>query len=180
MRKSPLTCLFRIAKTGVVIGLAGGVAEIVWIAIYGNLAAVDAINVAAAVSATIALALPDILPVSVAALSGIAIHMVLAIGLGIALAFVWFSAAGRRSRQFNEYAFMVAALIAVWSLNFFVVLPLVNPAFVKLVPYPVSLVSKILFGLSGAAVLQHCMSGWATPMPFRALTRRNDKKDRPS
>jgi hypothetical protein len=50
-------------------------------------------------------------------------------------------------------------LACVWAINFFVVLPLISPAFVTLVPYPVSLVSKLLFGVAAAAVLRHHARG---------------------
>lgn len=47
----------------------------------------------------------------------------------------------------------MAALAAVWVFNFFVLLPSVNPAFTALLPYPVTLVSKLLFGLGMGMVL---------------------------
>ena len=49
---------------------------------------------------------------------------------------------------------MIAALAGVWALNFFVVLPIISPAFVHLVPYAVSLTSKLLFGVAAAATLR--------------------------
>ena len=45
---------------------------------------------------------------------------------------------------------MLATLVGVWAVNFFVLLPGISPAFVHLVPYPVSLMSKVLFGLAAA------------------------------
>jgi hypothetical protein len=42
----------------------------------------------------------------------------------------------------------------VWVLNFFLVLPWLNPAFVALLPYGVTLVSKLLFGLAMGLTLQ--------------------------
>ncbi|MFI4923069.1 MAG: hypothetical protein ACHP6J_05090, partial [Burkholderiales bacterium] len=44
----------------------------------------------------------------------------------------------------------VAALIVVWAVNFLVVLPVVNPSFVTLMPYEITLVSKALFGAAMA------------------------------
>ena len=49
---------------------------------------------------------------------------------------------------------MLTALAGVWAINFFVVLPIVSPAFVHVVPYAVSLTSKLLFGVAAAAVLR--------------------------
>jgi hypothetical protein len=49
---------------------------------------------------------------------------------------------------------MLAALAGVWAVNFFVVLPLVSPAFVHIVPYAVSLTSKLLFGVAAAEIVR--------------------------
>jgi hypothetical protein len=54
----------------------------------------------------------------------------------------------------NPYPFMLAALAGVWAVNFFVVLPLVSPAFVHIVPYAVSLTSKLLFGVAAAEIVR--------------------------
>src|SRR3989338_7925413 len=40
------------------------------------------------------------------------------------------------------------ALTAVWAVNLLVILPVVHPAFVHLLPYPVTLLSKLFFGLA--------------------------------
>ena len=108
-----------IAGAGTLAGLTGGLAEIVWIWIYGVISHIDSASVAHGVSRAVGietLADPVVL--------GIAVHMTLA-----------------------------AALAMVWAVNFFVVLPVLSPGFVGLVPYEVSLLSKILFGVSAAAVL---------------------------
>ena len=52
--------------------------------------------------------------------------------------------------------FAFAALAAVWAINFFVILPVLSPAFVHLVPYSVSLMSKLLFGFAAAETLRRC------------------------
>jgi hypothetical protein len=87
-------------------------------------------------------------------IAGLAIHMALAIAIGVGLVLLWQLATGQGAARANEFVFMVAALIVIWTLNFFVVLPLISPDFVALVPYPVSLISKVLFGLASATVLQ--------------------------
>jgi hypothetical protein len=48
---------------------------------------------------------------------------------------------------------MIATLAMVWAVNFLVILPILSPGFVGLVPYEASFLSKILFGVSAAAVL---------------------------
>jgi hypothetical protein len=48
------------------------------------------------------------------------------------------------------------ALVAVWAVNFFLALPRINPGFIALLPYSVTLISKLLFGLSAATVFYAC------------------------
>jgi hypothetical protein len=80
--------------------------------------------------------------------------MSLAVTLGIALSFVWWALSSRRSEIASPFPFMLAALVGVWAVNFFIALPIISPAFVHLVPYPISLVSKVLFGLAAAEALR--------------------------
>jgi hypothetical protein len=152
----------RTARYGVLVGLAGGIAEIIWIAVYGSLTAVDATEVARAVSATGAWLLPGIPLVFTPVVHGIVIHMVAAVALGIALSVAWRTLTARTSLRINPYTFMIGALTIVWTFNFLVLLPLIAPAitgvqhaFFELLPYPVSFASKILFGLAGAAMLRN-------------------------
>jgi hypothetical protein len=79
--------------------------------------------------------------------------MTLAVALGVALALALRPAFARSRGSLGEYASMVLALVGVWAVNFLVVLPRISPAFVDLVPYQVSLLSKILFGWAAASVL---------------------------
>jgi hypothetical protein len=79
--------------------------------------------------------------------------MTLAVALGVALAIVLRPAFAPLRGTLGIYASLVLALTGVWAVNFLVVLPQISPAFVDLVPYQVSLLSKILFGLTAASVL---------------------------
>jgi hypothetical protein len=160
----------RIAKYGVLLGIAGGLAEVVWIAAYGSIAGGDAAEVARGVTAAVGWLVPSAL-VSAPVLMGIVIHMAAAVAIGIALMFLWRASTGQRPVWTNEYVFMIAALTAIWTLNFFVVLPLVSPAFVELVPYPVSLISKVLFGVAGAVVLRGAGRDRLASSPVRARAR---------
>ena len=138
-----------IVGAGTLAGLTGGLAEIGWIWIYGVMGHIDSGSVARGVSRAVGietLADPVVL--------GIAVHMTLAGALGVALAFAMQPLLARWGRgHLIGYVSVIAALATVWALNFFVVLPVVSPDFVGLVPYEVSLVSKILFGVAAAAVL---------------------------
>jgi len=142
----PSTILLR----GAIAGAAGGLAEITWVALYAAATGGNAALLARGV--TTAAGVDALFPAAAVEL-GVTIHMVLAVLLGIALAYAW-RAYVQRGGYARPYAFMSAALAGVWSLNFFVVLPLLSPVFIGLLPYAVSLSSKLLFGLAAAAVLQ--------------------------
>jgi hypothetical protein len=140
-----------IIRWGVFAGAAGGLAEVLWVSLYASVSGLDAAVVARGV--TTAVGLQTLVPHAPAA-AGIAIHMALAVALGVALASVWQVLPANLRKA--HLAFGAAALTCVWAMNFFVVLPIVSPDFVHVVPYSVSLVSKLLFGLAAAHVLHRC------------------------
>jgi hypothetical protein len=132
-------------RTGLCIGLAGGLAEIAIVWLYAALTDGDAAMIARQVAAAIGLD-------GASAATGIAVHMGLAAALGIALAAVLRTAAARRSLGGAAvFPVMLGSLAVVWAVNFFVVLPAVSPGFVHLLPYAVTLASKLAFGLAAAA-----------------------------
>lgn len=159
-------------SSGIIAGAAGGLAEIAWVTFYagatGGNAAVLAHGVTSAAGVT------ALLPQSPVSL-GIVVHMILAVALGVTLAYAWRTLRARRFAGSGLYPLMLAALSAVWATNFFVILPIVSPAFVHLVPYAVSLASKLLFGLAAAAALQ-----WRTDregaVPMNPVSFRCDKR----
>lgn len=138
-------------KCGIFAGAIGGGIEIVWIAVMAALTKISAINVARGVSASVGIG--TLLPAH-AIVIGIAIHMALATALGIAVAVGCHVVAGRAFRGTRVYLMVLPALIGVWAFNFLVLLPVINPSFVYLMPYPISLLSKLLFGLGAAEVLR--------------------------
>lgn len=149
MRKSFLH-LSNTIQTGVLAGAAGGMAEMAWVSIYAQATGANAASVARGV--TTAAGLIAAVPQGSVA-TGIAIHMALATALGIALALAWRALALRPERG-NPYGFALAVLAAVWAMNFLVVLPAIGSDFVTLMPYPVSFVSKLLFGAAAAEVMR--------------------------
>jgi hypothetical protein len=146
-----------VVRLGAIAGAAGGLAEIAWVTLYAAATGGNAAILARGVTtATGANALLPAAPMIV----GTAIHMTLAVALGVVLTFTWRAVSASRARSISPYPFMFAALLGVWALNFFVVLPIINPAFIHLVPYAVSLSSKLLFGLAAAAVIRR-QDAWA-------------------
>lgn len=137
-----------VAAIGVLAGLAGGLAEVIWIWTYASLTNTDAGLVARGVATAVRFN-QNVFPV----VSGIAIHMGLASVLGVAVALALRPVAGLLN-GLGLYAAVSAALLIVWAVNFLVVLPLVSPQFIDVVPYAVSLISKVLFGITAAAIFQ--------------------------
>ena len=137
-----------VAAIGVLAGLAGGLAEVAWIWTYASVTDSDAAAVARAVTNAVRFN-QDFSPVA----SGVGIHMGLAAFLGVAVALAIRPAAGAL-RGIGLYGAVAAALAIVWAVNFLVLLPLVSPQFVDIVPYAVSLLSKLLFGIAAAGVFQ--------------------------
>ena len=130
-------------RYAVLAGLAGGFAEMLWIALYASLTSGSSVEVARQVAATLfqpAVALPA------APAIGIAIHLALSVALAVVFVrFIWIPFAKRMAGGAGLFI-TVAALMAVWAVNFLVVLPVVNPSFVTLMPYKITFVSKALFG----------------------------------
>jgi hypothetical protein len=136
-------------RAGLIAGAFGGAMEVVWMAGWHAQQALDAAPVARGVAATFAQQLGDGawgVPL------GVAIHMALSLALGVAIAVAARTLLGAASRPAKAAA-VFATLVAIWAINFFVVLPIVNPEFVTLTPYSVSLISKALFGVAAALAL---------------------------
>jgi hypothetical protein len=156
--------LLETTRYGVVAGAAGGLAEIAWVTLYAGATGTDPSALARGV--TTAAGVSALFPAAPVAL-GVMVHISLAVTLGIALSFVWRALSSHRSEIASPFPFMLAALVGVWAINFLVVLPIISPAFVHLVPYPVSLMSKVLFALAAAEALrkQDASATKAQPRP---------------
>ena len=141
---------FATISTGVVAGSAGGLAEIAWVTLYAGVTGGDPAVLARGV--TTAAGLSTVLPTHLAAV-GISVHMALAVLLGVATVAMWKLSGEKRFGSGNLLPFVLAILLGVWAINFFVVLPIVSPQFVHLASYAVSLTSKLLFGAAAAAVI---------------------------
>jgi hypothetical protein len=138
-------------KRGLLAGAAGGLAEIIWISLYASATGGDPALLARGV--TTASGVTALLPFAPATL-GVTVHMSLAVLLGVALAGLWQALAPRLRGVSGLYAALFMVLAAIWAMNFFVILPLISPAFVLLVPYSVSLMSKLLFAAAAAETLR--------------------------
>jgi hypothetical protein len=136
-------------QIGLFAGLAGGLAEILWIWAYSAGTDANAAMVAQGVAKALGLGGG---PNSVSL--GVAIHMALAGALGIAVVAALRAPTLRRRSWGIHLALVLAALSGVWAFNFLLLLPMLSPEFVTMVPMPISFVSKLLFGLAAFAAFE--------------------------
>ena len=126
-------------------GMAGGMAEIVWFTILG---AVLSINIHAVASGITTSVFPVWGDSAFAVFAGIVIHL----ALSVFLASVYIVPLGRWSMArfglFGQLMTGVIALSSVWAVNYLVILPIINPDFIALSTYGLSLISKVFFGIT--------------------------------
>lgn len=139
----------RVVIAALFAGLCGGLAEIAWIALYSSATSTNGIEVARQVTVSF---WPTAGEWTFAPVLGIAIHMALALALASALVPLLLRFAAQYPGPGAVMAGATAALALVWAVNFFLVLPVLNPAFVTLMPYGATLTSKLLFGATIARV----------------------------
>ena len=139
-----------------VAGLAGGAAEVLWIWLVGGAFGTESWQVSRAVTATVA---PVYAESAAAPWVGLGIHFL----LSFALAATFARTLARRLHGAALFATAIGALALVWAFNFLVLLPAINPQFTTLLPHPVTLVSKLLFGAAMAAAL-HWAPGGRSPV----------------
>ena len=137
-------------KAGALAGVAGGVAEIAWVIAYGTISGTGIAAVARGVTHAV---LPAAAGTALAVPLGVAIHMALAVALGVALAVALGPLFARTRPALAGPAAVIAALVTIWAVNVFAVLPALDPSFLQLLPLAATLASKTLFGAAAAAVL---------------------------
>jgi hypothetical protein len=140
-----------ILRIGVLAGLAGGAAEVAWVAGYAALTGASGSAVARGVTTAF---LPGLSDSSLAVGLGIVLHMVLAVGLGVAVAAAFSAPMLRRIEGWSRSTLVILTLGVVWAFNFMVVLPLLEPSFITLLPLAATLASKLLFGVAAAATFR--------------------------
>ena len=139
----------RIMAGGLAGGLAGGTIEVLVVALYALLAGAGGWIVAEGVSRATFGALFN---GGDAVLVGLTVHFALSLLIAacfVALLPVLLHRIGRRGVVLAA----ATALVGVWAMNFFVVLPRIAPEFVAMVPLWLSFLSKLSFGLVMGLVL---------------------------
>jgi hypothetical protein len=140
-----------VLRIGILAGLAGGAAEVAWVMAYAATTGASSAAVARGVAIAVVPAGPNF-PLAVEL--GIALHMLLAIGLGIAVAATFSAPVLRRIGSWPRSTLVVLMLGLVWAFNFLLVLPVLEPGFLLLLPPAATLASKLLFGVAAAATFR--------------------------
>ena len=141
----------RTFRAAIAAGAAGGVAEMLWVAAYSSATPVAGADVAREVAVSL---IPDAVHVAMAPVWGVGIHMLLSVALGLALAKLLLLHIVPRYGAGMLIPAAMTALVIVWAVNFFVILPVLNASFVTLMPLAATLTSKLLFGAALGMVLQ--------------------------
>ncbi len=133
----------------VLAGLAGGLAEILWIMLYGALTGTSSSEVARQITTSVSPFTELVYAVPL----GVGVHLGLSLLLAAGFVFATGRWWARPRRAVTTMAIAVCALTLIWAVNFLLLLPSLNPVFVQLLPYSVTLISKLLFGVAMATVL---------------------------
>jgi hypothetical protein len=148
---------FNVTRTVILAGAAGGTVEVIWVLMYCFGSPLSASLVAEEVARSF---LPQMAGL-IAVLTGLIIHYVLALLIAAVAVFAYLRLFAGDTDEPAIFATSIAALVAIWAANFFVVLPVVNPVFVTLMPYTVTLISKIGFGIAMSWMFAARISGLA-------------------
>ena len=140
-----------VLRIGVLAGVAGGAAEVAWVSGYSALTGASGAAVARGVTTAL---LPGLNGSSHDVGLGIVLHMLLAIGLGVAVTAAFSAPLLRRIGDWSRGTLIVLTLGLVWAFNFLVVLPILEPGFLTLLPLAATLASKLLLGVATAATLR--------------------------
>jgi hypothetical protein len=138
-------------RTGLVAGVLGGMAEVVWVGIFSSVSGGSAGHIARGITETL---IPALAAGPLAVPLGLVVHFGLAALLGLAIVLLLRHLLPALAGSWREFGLIVGALAGVWAMNFLVILPQVNPEFVTLMPAWASLTSKLLFGVAAALVLR--------------------------
>lgn len=149
----------QILKLILLSGVAGGMMEILWVTLYSFFTPQDISHVSREVALTL---IPAARHWTFAPMLGVGIHLMLSVTLSAGFVlFVWRPYVVRFGKLVTLLSAM-SILSAIWAVNFYALLPVMNPYFLTLLPTTVTLVSKILFGLAMGMTLSVAKKSLAT------------------
>lgn len=134
----------------ILVGFVAGMTEIVWVSLYSLFSHVELANIASSISQTVFF---NSLNIQIAPVMGIIVHLGLSILLALAFGFTVLPFIERQTTNSTTLIASLITLTVVWKINFFVLLPVWNPEFISLLPLHITLVSKLLFGLTMGMML---------------------------
>lgn len=128
----------------------GGIIEVVWVVAYcaitGHSAAILARQITASLFPAVSAGAPG-------AALGVGLHFVLSLLVALLYVRLAWAPLVRRWSGGAALAAALGALALAWFVTFVLVLPVVNPVFAALLPYPVSLGAALLFAVAMAGAL---------------------------
>ena len=137
-------------RAGMLAGLGGGLAEFVWVIAFCAANDMDSSAVVCGVTAAV---LPEYADSALAPATGVFIHFLLSALLGVAFAVIFSRVIASAAKSAATMLIAITTLGVIWTINFFLILPLLSPEFVTILPLGVTLTSKLLFGIGMALVL---------------------------
>lgn len=144
-------------------GIAGGIAEVLWVALYSTATSTSGVEVARQVTATV---MPYAAAEQWAPAAGVGIHVALSLALGLAFVLFLWGFYSRRPRAGEIWTAALLTVVVIWAANFLVILPALGSGFGTLMPLGATLLSKALFGIAMAAVL-HRTAAWTPRRELR-------------
>lgn len=132
-------------------GFLAGLAEVVWIGFYSLITDMQLSQVGSAITATVYSHSSEFY---LSPVLGLMIHMVLSVLLAFGFGLLLWPIIERMFRfKAATMIASVATVVIVWKINFFLLLPMWSSEFIGLMPLSVTLISKILFGMTMGTVL---------------------------
>ncbi|MFQ5735756.1 MAG: hypothetical protein ACE5GY_02710 [Thermodesulfobacteriota bacterium] len=156
--------LSRALAAGAAAGVAGGLAEVAYMGVYSHLTGMEAAGILRLVTFTFFDAGVSFGPNG--PLLGLLIHFALSLAIGLSFG-LFARYALPRFTYTRALVWGLVSLAAIWAMNFYIILPEYNMAFVRLVSPEAALFSKLSFGVLLAIVMKlFCTAGRkAAPAP---------------
>ena len=137
--------LSKALAAGAVAGLAGGLAEVVFMGGYGSITGLDPSEILRLITVTFFDSSVAFGPSGLWA--GLLIHFALSLAIGLSFGFFARYALKGSFSYSKALAWGSLTLTAIWACNFFVILPVYNAAFIELVSPGAAFFSKLSFGV---------------------------------
>lgn len=126
-------------------GLIAGLSEIIWISLYCLATNTNGLHIAHQITETLFPSLPYS---NRSLILGIIIHFVLSLLSSIAFIRTLWLPFTRHYHKSITLIFGALLGITLWMLNFWVAIPLINKSFTQSLPYAITFISQLIFGVT--------------------------------